>query len=131
MNSNDIAKKKHYARAFDNRGIEYGKFVKFKATSSGFNEFIKWANDLTKEHNKDNVIIGIEPTGHYWYTFTQAVTHKGMLLVQVNPYHVKCSRELDDNTLSKSDHKDPKTIAFLVKDGRYCIPYMPPEILWR
>ena len=47
------------------------------------------------------------------------------MLVQVNPYHVKRSKELDDNTPSKSDYKDPKTIAFLVKDGRYQIPYMP------
>ncbi len=123
----DIAKKEHYARAFDFRGIEFGKVFKFKANSSGFDGFIGWVNNLSKEHTKDNVIIGIEPTGHYWYTFTQAVTHKGMLLVQVNPYHVKCSRELDDNTPSKSDHKDPKTIAFLVKDGRYCIPYMPKD----
>jgi len=47
------------------------------------------------------------------------------MLVQVNTYHVKRSKELDDNTPSKSDYKDPKTIAFLVKDGRYQIPYMP------
>ena len=69
----------------------------------------------------EKVIIGIEPTGHYWFTFAQTVIAEGMMLVQVNPYHVKCSKELDDNTPSKSDRKDPKTIAFLVKDGRYRI----------
>jgi transposase len=51
-----------------------------------------------------------------------------MKLVQVNPYHVKQAKELDDNTPSKSDRKDPKTIAMLVKDGRYNIPYMPVGI---
>ncbi len=47
------------------------------------------------------------------------------MVVQVNPYHVKSSKELDDNSPSKSDRKDPKTIAMLVKDGRYQIPYIP------
>ena len=47
------------------------------------------------------------------------------MTVQVNPYHVKKAKELDDNSPGKSDHKDPKTIAMLVKDGRYRIPYIP------
>ena len=37
----------------------------------------------------------------------------------VNPYHVKCSKELDDNIQTKTDQKDPKTIAGLVRDGRF------------
>jgi transposase len=123
----DIAKKVHYARAFDSRGIELGKCFGFKATSEGFKSFIKWTRTLEKEQNMEKVIIGIEPTGHYWFTFAQAVNTDGMILVQVNPYHVKCSKELDDNTPSKSDYKDPKTIAFLVKDGRYRIPYLPKD----
>ena len=121
----DIAKKVHYARAFDSRGIEFGKCFNFKATREGFTSFIRWTQKLGKEQNMKKVIIGIEPTGHYWFTFAQTVIAEGMMLVQVNPYHVKCSKELDDNTPSKSDRKDPKTIAFLVKDGRYRIPYMP------
>jgi len=32
---------------------------------------------------------------------------------------------LDDNSPSKSDRKDPKTIAMLVKDGRYRDVYIP------
>ena len=121
----DIAKKKHYARAFDFRGMELDKVIKFKATSGGFESFIKWTQRVAETHGKKKIVIGIEPTGHYWYTFGWAVIDRGLTLVQVNPYHVKKSKELDDNTPSKSDYKDPKTIAFLVKDGRYQIPYMP------
>lgn len=36
--------------------------------------------------------------------------------------HVKKSKELDDNSLTKNDTKDPRVIAQLVKDGRYSIP---------
>jgi transposase len=52
----------------------------------------------------------------------------GMRVVLVNPNHVKKTKELDDNNPSKTDRKDPKTIAMLVKDGRYMEPYMPEGI---
>jgi len=41
-----------------------------------------------------------------------------------NPYHVKQTKELDDNSPTKNDRKDPKTIAKLVSEGRYAFPYM-------
>ena len=37
----------------------------------------------------------------------------------VNPYAVKQTKELDDNSQSKNDRKDPKVIAKLVIEGRY------------
>ncbi|MSS62265.1 transposase, partial [Fusobacterium sp. FSA-380-WT-2B] len=46
----------------------------------------------------------------------------------VNPYHVKQSKELDDNLQTKNDSKDPKIIAKLVIDGRYSFPYIPEGI---
>ena len=46
----------------------------------------------------------------------------------VNPFHVKRSKELDDNSQTKNDLKDPKTIAKLVIDGRYSEPYIPEGI---
>jgi transposase len=121
----DIAKKEHYARAFDWRGIELDKTTSFKSTYQGFKNFEEWANEVAAKYCKDNVIVGLEPTGHYWYTFAQEILTQGYMVVQVNPYHVKKAKELDDNSPSKSDRKDPKTIAMLVKDGRYQIPYMP------
>ncbi len=124
----DIAKNVHYARIFDWRGIEYDKVYKFKANGTGFKDFIDWVKQVAKKNNKDKIMIGIEPTGHYWYTFAQAVIEEGIQLVQVNPFHVKRCKELDDNTQTKSDNKDPKTIAKLVIDGRYQIPYIPKEI---
>jgi transposase len=48
--------------------------------------------------------------------------------VLVNPFHVKRSKEMDDNNPTKNDRKDPKTIAMLVKEGRYLEPYIPTGI---
>ena len=46
----------------------------------------------------------------------------------MNPYHVKQSKEFDDNNPTKSDRKDPKVIAGLVNAGRYSYSYIPKDI---
>lgn len=43
----------------------------------------------------------------------------------MNPFHVKRSKEFDDNTQTKTDRKDSKVIAFLVKDARFS--YVPKQ----
>ena len=125
----DIGSQLHYARAFDNRGRELTKKVfSFGNDLEGFNSFNQWAESLKTENNKTNVIIGCEPTGHYWFALAKYVADHQKTLVMVNPFSVKKIKELDDNSPKKTDAKDPKTIAKLVVDGRYSIPYTPEGI---
>lgn len=53
---------------------------------------------------------------------------KGVSVVQVNPYTVKQTKEIEDNSRAKDDRKNPKVIANLVKDGNYEISYLPEGI---
>jgi transposase len=124
----DVASELHYARAFDFRGIEYGQLLKFSNDGDGFAAFVEWIGKLRAENGKEHVMVGMEPTGHYWFTFAQHLKDHRTKIVLVNPFHVKRSKELDDNNPTKNDRKDPKTIAMLVKDGRYMEPYMPEGI---
>ena len=125
----DIGSQIHYARAFDNRGRELTKRVfTFKNDIDGFNSFNQWAETLKTDNCKTDVMIGCEPTGHYWFAFAKYVSEHEKTLVMVNPFSVKKIKELDDNSPKKTDLKDPKTIAKLVVDGRYSIPYMPEGI---
>lgn len=124
----DIAKQFQYARAFDYRGIELSKVKPFENTAAGFRTFQEWLKLVAKENKKDNIIVGLEPTGHYWFTLGNFLKELGIKLVLVNPFHVKRSKELDDNSQTKNDLKDPKTIAKLVIDGRYSEPYIPEGI---
>jgi transposase len=124
----DIAKEVQYARAFDYRGIELSKVKPFENTAEGFKLFEEWVESIAKEHQKKNVIVGLEPTGHYWFNLGGFLKKLGIKLVLVNPFHVKRSKELDDNSQTKNDRKDPKTIAKLVIDGRYSEPYIPEGI---
>ncbi|WP_392486566.1 IS110 family transposase [Haloimpatiens sp. FM7315] len=124
----DIAKEHHVARAQDFRGIEYGKTLKFNNNNKGFNEFYNWFKKLCAEHAKSNVIVGMEPTGHYWFCLAKFPKQKGIKIAIVNPMHVKKSKELDDNSPTKNDPKDARVIAQLVKDGRFAEPSMPKGI---
>jgi len=124
----DIASEVHFARAFDWRGIELDKVYSFENSAEGFRSFTEWVSGISEKTKKGRVMIGAEPTGHYWFSLGIYLRDKGVKLVLVNPYHVKQSKELDDNHPGKSDRKDPKTIAKLVIDGRYNEPYIPEGV---
>lgn len=121
----DIGSTTHYARAFDWRKMELAKVFRFSNTLEGFETLSRWMENIQALRKKEKVIVGIEPTGHYWFALGQYLQGKGIKLVMVNPYAVKKSKELDDNNQTKNDAKDPSVIAKLVIDGRYSIPYVP------
>ena len=98
----DVGSEFHYARAFDWRGIEFSKKpFKFSNTEPGFIEFKAWILHIQTEHDKDAVVPGMEPTGHYWFNLGKFLQDNGMKPVLVNPHHVKKSKELDDNNLDQ------------------------------
>ena len=121
----DIASEVHYARAFDWRGMELCRVFRFDNDQNGFTCLTKWVQELQEMAGKKAVLVGAEPTGHYWFCLAHHLRQQNMKLVLVNPFHVKRSKELDDNHPSKTDLKDPKTIAKLVIEGRYIEPYIP------
>ncbi len=125
----DVGSETHFARAFDWRNYEYSKkALEFSNTEEGFLSFQAWIKDLMKQHGKEVVIPGMEPTGHYWFSLGKFLQDNGMKPVHVNPHHVKKSKELDDNNPNKNDRKDPKTIAALVNEGRFSYPYIPTGV---
>jgi transposase len=123
-----IAKKVHVARATDVRGVELGKPLTFDNTRYGFERLLTWIRSLMVDHSCDNVIFGVEPTGHYWMNLAQFLRREAIQVVLVNPLHVKKTKELEDNSPTKNDRKDARVIALLVKDGRYSVPNIPEDI---
>ena len=83
---------------------------------------------LAAKNDKKQIVLGLEPTGHYWFALAAWMVSNGISVVQVNPYAVKQSKEIEDNSQLKDDRKDPKLIANLVKDGNYGMPYLPEKV---
>ena len=125
----DVGSETHYLRAIDTRGRELSKSAfPFSNNSEGFQAAKEWAVKIAAEHDKKQIVLGLEPTGHYWFCLAAWMVSNGISVVQVNPYAVKQTKELEDNSQLKDDTKDPKLIANLVKDGNFGMPYLPEKL---
>ncbi|GGD83684.1 hypothetical protein GCM10010911_47330 [Paenibacillus nasutitermitis] len=90
--------------------------------------FGRWIQDLLKSYKLSSVIVGMEPTGHYWFGLAHWLLDQGMEPVLVNPHLVKKNKENRDHTPSKSDHKDALVIADMVKNGYYSLFVFTPKL---
>lgn len=125
----DIGSETHYVRAIDTRGRELSKSAfPFSNSIEGFQSAKDWAVNIAATNGKKQIVLGLEPTGHYWFCLATWMISNGISVVQVNPYAVKQTKELEDNSQLKDDTKDPKLIANLVKDGNFGMPYLPEKL---
>ena len=125
----DVGSEKHYFRAFNWRGIELTrKAIPFANSMAGFENLYSALIELREDNHLEEILVGFEPTGHYWFNLGQFLSDRGVKFVMVNPHHVHKTKELDDNSPSKNDRKDPRIIANLVRDGRYFYTYMPSGV---
>ena len=125
----DVGSEKHYIRAIDTRGRELGKkALGFENDLEGFEKARAWMLRIAASYEKTQIVMGLEPTGHYWLDLATWMISNGISVVQVNPYAVKQTKEVEDNSQAKNDEKDPKIIANLVKDGNYGMPYLPQGV---
>jgi transposase len=94
------------------------KPFKFKNTREGLDTL--WAMIRTgKDRFKCNeVIVGYESTGPYGEPMVHYLMKKPVRMVQVNPMHTKKVKEINDNSPLKTDDKDPRVIADIIKLGR-------------
>ena len=126
----DIAKNVHWAGIILPNGKEIKNPFSFNNNKIGFKSLVETVKNVLTMLNFKKVIIGMEPTGHYWKCCARYLKKIDWIkVVTVNPHHVKKSKEFDDNCQTKNDKKDCMTIARLIKDARYFEPYLP-EGVW-
>ncbi len=97
-------------------GTEAKPFAFFN-NGCGFNAF--WHRICRAEHSYhlDEIIVGFESTGCYGEPLLHFLRKRKTRLVQVNPMHTKKLKELQGNSPNKTDKKDPKVIADIIKLG--------------
>ncbi|WP_238413444.1 IS110 family transposase [Alicyclobacillus sp. TC] len=107
----DIAKERHAAQAIHFRGIVLSnKPIIFSNDRSGFEHLERTIRKLQTTHGMDDVIIGMESTGHYWFNLANWLVKQGIDVVLVNPLTTKRNKENRDNSPSKNDPKDALVI---------------------
>ncbi len=116
----DMAKETHVAQATNFRGIVLSaRHLAFSNSKDGFEKLRRWVNELQQKHHLSNIIIGMEPTGHYWFNLANWLLEQRFSVVLVNPITTKRNKENRDNSPSKSDPKDALVIADVVSRGYY------------
>lgn len=88
--------------------------------AAGYESLEKFVDNLVAQGYEP--WIAYEPTGPYSTCLREWLVASGRRLVQVNPYHVKRTKEVRDNSPQKDDWKDPSVIADLVWQGCYQEP---------
>jgi transposase len=74
----------------------------------------------------DEILVGYESTGPYAEPLVHYLSHKRVKIVQVNPMHTKKMKEVNDNSPLKTDDKDPRVIADIIRLG-HALTIIVPE----
>jgi transposase len=100
-------------------GKVLGSYPKMPNSREGFEQFVKITEGLKAKHGLTDVIIGLEPTGHYWRKFAYFAKGKGYEVRFVRTTALKHHRELDESSSAKTDKQDALTITNITREGKY------------
>ena len=112
-----------YCTTLDGRDI---KPFRFDNTKEGFEKF--WCTTMASKNRFgcDEMVVGYESTGPYAEPLVHYLAHKQVKIVQVNPMHTKKMKEVNDNSPLKTDEKDPRVIADIIRLG-HTLSIIVPE----
>ena len=109
----DLGEDKQAAVLVDHEGkVLARKVVKAKAYQLG--GLLEWAADRAARAGFAGVTVACEPTGHRWKAVMGLADAAGLGFVCVQSLAVHRSREADDYTRDKTDHRDAWLIGRLV-----------------
>jgi transposase len=104
-----------YCTTLDGRDT---KSFRFDNTKEGFEKFWEMTVASKSRFGCDEVLVGYESTGPYAEPLVHYLAHKPVKILQVNPMHTKRMKEVNDNSPLKTDDKDPRVIADIIRLGR-------------
>jgi transposase len=90
---------------------------KFDNTREGMDKLWGMVMVSKNRFQCEGIIVGYESTGPYGEPMVHYLMKKPVMLVQVNPMHTKRIKELNGNSPLKTDDKDPRVIADIIRWG--------------
>jgi transposase len=120
----DIAKNKHVVCVIDRDGASCIRPSSFANTAEGYQHLLDRLKDTAKA---SSVLIGMEATGHYWYSLHDFLTRCGYAVAVLNP--IQTARQISQAIRKcKTDKYDAAHIAQLIRSGNYKPAAIPGEI---
>lgn len=96
-----------------------GKYPKIYNSRAGFEYFKNTIERKRKRHGMRRVLIGMEPTGHYWRKIAYYAKEQGYEVKFIRTTALRHQREVDESSSAKSDIRDAITIANITREGKY------------
>ena len=115
----DIGSEFNAACFMDKEGNVLGRYPTIYNSRKGFDYFQTMVVKTRRKHKLTDVLIGMEPTGHYWRKIAFFAKEKGYEVRFVRTTAVKHQRELDESSSARSDIRDAHTIGNIVREGKY------------
>jgi len=115
----DIGSEFNAVALMDKAGEVIGRYPKVYNSRRGFEYFQEIIKETKRQHGLEAVLVGMEPTGHYWRKIAFFGKEEGFDVKFVRTTAVKYQRELDESSSAKSDIRDAVTIANIIREGKY------------
>ena len=113
----DIAKVDHVIGAVDESGSEVCRTMSFKNSAPGFERCEAWLEGVAGA--PEDVLVGMEATGHYWMALYAFLTSRGYAVAVIDPLQVRAVRGLKGMGGVKNDRVDAVLIAGAMRIGQY------------
>ena len=115
----DIGSEFNAVCLMDKEGEAFGQYPKIFNSRKGFDYFHTIVEKAKRKRGFTDVLIGMEPTGHYWRKIAFFSKGMGYEVRFVRTTALKHQRELDESSSAKSDLRDAFTIGNIVREGKY------------
>ena len=118
----DIGSEFNAMALMNEAGEVLGRYPKINNSREGFEYFKKAVEQVKKKAGLKEVLMGMEPTGHYWRKIAYYAKEQGYEVRFIRTTALRHQRELDESSSAKTDIRDAVTIANIVREGKYIDP---------
>ncbi len=113
----DIAKSSHVIGAVDERGKDAAKPMQFANSAEGFGKCAAYLEGLGAP--AEEMLVGMEATGHYWLPLFSFLHAQGYDVVVINPIRTDAMRRFKGSSRVKTDLVDCILIADTLRLGEF------------
>lgn len=120
----DIAKNKHEASVIDENGKAMLESISFSNSREGCEKLLELFERLSV--TKENLLIGMEATGHYWLSVYGYLLENGFTVKVINPIQSEAFRRMYIRQ-TKNDSRDSFIIAQIMRFGQFSSTHLSEE----
>lgn len=122
----DIAKYRHEATVIDEAGTALLDSISFANSKEGCEKLVAVFEKL--DISKDDLLLGMEATGHYWLSVYGYLLEQGFEVKVINPIQSEAFRKMYIRQ-TKNDRKDSFIIAQIMRFGQFSATNLAEETI--